>query len=293
MGLYSVAFGQQHALYSNYIFNLHMVNPAYTGARDALSVNMSYRSQWVGFEGAPQTQNLSVHSPITKRNMSLGLQVQNDVIGPRQSTSAAFSYAYKIKLKAKEYLSFGLQGGMINAHYDASRLEYAQNGDPHSYTYAGNQLAANFDFGVMYLSKRSYIGFSAMSLNGAKINESDLSDARLDPVLNLMAGKIFALSESVSLKPSALIRKGVEGPVQFDANMGMLINNSLWLTASYRYQFGMVFSTHYLIREHLHIGYAYDWALNGLMAKQAGTHEIYLSCDFNVYRSKTRTPRYF
>ncbi len=289
----SICCGQQHALHSQYIFNLYMINPAYAGARDALSASLSYRNQWVGFEGAPQTQTFTLHSPMRKKNMALGVLIQNDVIGARNTTYAAASYAYKLKLNRREYISLGLQAGILNYHYNWSLLEYERPNDPVAYTVDGGKLIPNFDFGVMYISPKSYIGFSATSLNGSKLNDNMVSDARMDMYFNLIAGKVFDMNEDIALKPSFLVRKSMEGTAQFDLNIGALINNSLWVTATYRYQFGLVFSAHCTIRNRLHVGYAYDYALNGLMSQQSGTHEIFLGYDFNIYRNRSSSPRYF
>ena len=73
---------QSDALYSQYMFNQFTINPAYAGSRDALSAVLLYRTQWVGLEGAPNTVNLSAHSPFQAKNMALGVNVVLDEIGP-------------------------------------------------------------------------------------------------------------------------------------------------------------------------------------------------------------------
>ncbi len=288
-----VALSQQHALYSHYIFNLYQINPAYAGARDALSANLSYRAQWVGFEGAPNTQNFSIHGPIRNRNMSLGLMVQNDEIGARKTPSAALTYAYKLNLGDQRFLSFGLQGGIINYQINWTQLEYEVVNDPAAVGSAPNRWIPNFDFGMMYLSPRTYAGISATSLNQQRMEFNGFSDARLNTFINLMAGHVVEISENLSLKPSALVRHALGGPTQFDANVGVLFSNALWLTTTYRYDFGLVFSAHYMVRKKLHVGYSYDYALNPLVAVQSGTHEIFIGYDFNIHRSRSTSPRYF
>ncbi len=284
---------QQHALYSNYIFNLYMVNPAYAGARDAMSVSMSTRHQWIGLEGAPRTQNFTVHSPLAMRSMSAGFIVQHDVIGARQATSAAATYAYRVKLSESKMLSFGLQAGLINYFIDPQKMDFALPNDPVMYTLTGSKLLVNFDFGAMYTSNNTYLGISAMNLNRARLAGTEFNDNRLQPTLNIIAGHMMPINEDITLKPSAIVRKGVMDPLQFDLNMGVRFYNTLWITTSYRHLFGAVFSAHYLIREKLHIGYAFDWAMNGLVARQSGTHEIFLGIDLNVYRHKALHPRFF
>lgn len=284
---------QQHAIYSQYIFNLYMINPAYVGARDAVSANLSYRTQWVGFDGAPKTQNFSIHSPLNNKNMALGLQVQNDEIGARKSPFAALTYGYHIKMSRDRKISMGLQGGMMNYQINWSQLEYEVPNDPIAFGTDGNRWIPTFDFGVMYLTTKGYLGFSATSMNQARLSDVDLSDARLNTFYNLVAGHVFELSENVALKPSALVRRAATGPTQFDANIGVLLKNVLWLTTTYRYDFGLVFSAHCMVKKRVHIGYAYDYALNSLVAVQSGTHEIFIGYDFNLYRSKPISPRYF
>src|SRR5690606_7989379 len=124
-GLMSIGlFGQQHGLYSQYIFNLYTVNPAYAGERDALSAAISYRAQWVGFEGAPKTQNFSIHSPLPNNNMALGLFFQNEEIGARSIPSLMAAYSYKLKINRSSHISFGLQGGAFHYQYHWDKLEY-------------------------------------------------------------------------------------------------------------------------------------------------------------------------
>jgi len=58
---------QQDAQYTQYMYNTLVVNPAYAGSRGLLSLNGLHRSQWIGVDGAPTTQTLSLHSPVGKK----------------------------------------------------------------------------------------------------------------------------------------------------------------------------------------------------------------------------------
>lgn len=277
---------QQHSIYSQYIFNLYTVNPAYAGERDALSAAVSYRTQWVGFDGAPRTQNFSLHSPMAKNNMALGLNIQNDIIGARSTPSIMGTYAYKIKLNNISHLSFGLQGGIMNYQYHWEDLNYRQSLDPVSFGTEGNKWIANFDFGIMYLTAKSYLGLSVLSINNAKTIRSESSDAHLNTVYNLVAGKMFKISEEVFLKPSTNVRTYISGATKFDINLGAFFKNKYWITGTYRYQYGAVISAHIFVNENFHFGYAYDLPLNPLLASQSGTHEIFIGYDFKIYRNK-------
>lgn len=293
MAFVGSAAAQQHALYSQYVFNLYMINPAYAGSRDALSANIGYRAQWVGFEGAPKTQNFSLHSPLRNKNMAAGLQFQNDEIGARNATSVSGTYAYSINLGNAQRLRFGLQGGLINYKMDWNALNYDARNDPASWSNDPNRWIPNFDFGMMYTSPRSYIGFSAANLSGPAINNTDLSDARLSTHFHLMAGKVFEINENLALKPGFLVRHAYDGPVNFDLSIGTLISNRLWITTAYRHGFGMVGAAHVYVTDKIHFGYAYDWTLSPMATYQSGSHEIFIGYDLNIYHTPQTTPRYF
>jgi len=284
--LYSLA--QQHAIYSQYLFNLYAINPAYAGELDALAASISYRTQWVGFEGAPKTQNFNVHSPINGKNMALGLQIQNDEIGARKTPGFSAAYSYKIRLSRGSKISFGLQAGMINYQYDWNKLEYNQTADPVAFGASRNKWIPSFDFGVMYLTKDAYLGLSATGLNNPGTVENVSSDARMETFFNLVAGKIFKVSRKLSLKPSTLVRKTINSPYQFDLNLSARYLNRYWLTATYRYNFGMVLSTHLFVTDQFHLGYSYDLPLNPLLTEQSGTHEMFIGYNFNIYGKKYR-----
>ena len=111
LGIVSIN-AQQDAMFTHYSFNTLAVNPGYAGTRDALTVTALHRSQWVGFDGAPTTQTLTLHSPIANDKMGLGLSILNDQIGPINTTSAYVDFAYRININEKAKLSFGLKGGI-------------------------------------------------------------------------------------------------------------------------------------------------------------------------------------
>ena len=61
------ANAQYYPLFSQYLSNGMLINPAYTGSRDVLSINAMHRTQMVGFKGAPSYQSFTAHMPLKKR----------------------------------------------------------------------------------------------------------------------------------------------------------------------------------------------------------------------------------
>ena len=113
----SSAVAQQTAQFNQYMFNPLGINPAYAGSRDVLSTVALFRTQWLGFEGAPTTQTFAIHGPLWRKRMGLGFQVTNDQIGPRNVINSDVSYAYRFPF-LKGRLGFGLSGGVIYHAFD-------------------------------------------------------------------------------------------------------------------------------------------------------------------------------
>jgi len=66
----SIVRGQQDGVFSNQLFSMQEFNPAYAGVRGVLSGTIMHRSQWVGMDGAPNSQFIAVNSPMPFYDMS-------------------------------------------------------------------------------------------------------------------------------------------------------------------------------------------------------------------------------
>ena len=110
-------FAQQDPIFSQYMFNPFVVNPAYAGSRDAVSTVLLYRTQWVGMNGAPTTGSLSMHAPVKATKMAWGVNVMSDQIGPTTTTFVQGTYAYRLRLLGGK-LSMAVRGGYFSSVYD-------------------------------------------------------------------------------------------------------------------------------------------------------------------------------
>ena len=154
---------QQDPMFTKYMFNSQVFNPAYAASKDFLSVNILYREQWLGlsqsvggssFKYAPTTQTITLQSPIGKR-VSLGATLINDRIGARSSTTANAVYAYHFPF-AKGELSIGLQMGLINWRADWSRLNFRdpQFNDPIYAETNPTRMVPNVGIGLILLCSK-------------------------------------------------------------------------------------------------------------------------------------------
>lgn len=285
---------QQDALYSQYMFNQFVINPAYAGTRDAISMVMVSRSQWLNIPGAPQTFTFSAHGPIAKHKMALGLQAFSDKIGPNNNSGAYFTYAYHLKLNDAK-LVMGLKGGVYSAELNWNALVYENKTDQFTGTQNSQTTATTFDFGAYYYTNNFYFGLSATHINKPRINYLFLPENAgfyLRRHFFMITGYAHELNDKWLLKPSLMIRKTSVSPVNLDLNCSVLYNKKLWLGTSFRSSRSIVLLTEYVIKESLRIGYSADITLNRLRSHSGLSHEIMLGYDFSLIKTKSVSPRY-
>jgi type IX secretion system PorP/SprF family membrane protein len=286
------AHAQQSAIFSQYIFNLFAINPAYAGARETLSANVGYRAQWLAVPGSPRTLNFNVHTPLLAHNMAIGLLVQADETGARSAPKVAAAYAYSVQLSAREKLRFGVQGGVMNYQIHWNRLEYADPFEPVASGAPPSRWMPTADAGIMYTAPRGYAGLSYYAVGNHTKARSVAFDERVENALTFAAGRVWTLSEQVDLKPGTLVRYTTNGLWQADVSLSALLLNRVWITGIYRSGFGAVSAVHTFVTDKLQVGYSYDWAAGRTATFGQATHEVYLGIDLSRNAANAPT-RYF
>lgn len=288
-------WAQHSPLTSQYLFNGLVINPAYAGSRDALTTNLTYRKQWVGFSGAPVSQLLSVHAPVARRKVGLGILVLNDRIGVTDRTGLYTAYSYRLRMpKGKLALGLGLGASVQRSRY--SEVAIQDLSDQAFATDVRGRILPNFSTGAYYYSKRWFAGLSLpfmLMRTSAVGNEATvLSQLELNAQPMATAGYLFDLSDELKLKPTFLARYRIESGLQADLSSNLIYKERFWLGASYRTQDALIASVEVLPTPQWRIGYAYDLGLSELRRHHFGTHEVMLQYEFG-YRIRVKDPRYF
>lgn len=297
LGFSLLAVAQQDAMYSQYMFNTLSINPAFAGSRGVVSATALGRIQWSGIPGAPRTQTFSVHSPIAKQRIGVGLQVFNDRVGITKTTGAFMSYAYRLRL-GKSVLSMGLQAGLANFRADYSTVEMSSslpNGDP-SFSQSVNKLIPNFGAGLYLSAKKFYLGLSvphlvnnSLSDNQFKVTNSFISRQYLQWFAS--TGYSFDINKDFCLKPSMLL-KGVYGaPWQLDVSANLWMVERFAFGMSYRSSADLVFMLEMQATPQFRFGYSYDRGVNGIATFNNGSHEFMLRYEIGNARDKIQGPR--
>ena len=292
--------GQQDAQYTQYMYNTMSINPAYTGTRQAMSIVALYRSQWVGLDGAPETQTFNIHSPVGER-VGLGLSLVHDDIGPTSELYIDIDYSYRLKLDEKRRLSFGLKAGghFLNVNF-AKLNQYV----PELMTVDNieNRFSPNFGLGAYYYSPRSYLGISVPNLLETKHfyneSQSEISNnyiAKENVTYYLIGGYIFELSPLWKFKPTTLVKVVSGSPIQWDISGNLMFNDQFILGAAFRWSaaFSGMFGVQ--LSDNMLIGLAYDREITelGNTSFNNGSVEFIFRYDFIDKVSKVIAPRFF
>lgn len=281
------ATAQHSIVYSQYLFNGLLINPAYAGSHVQLSASMTYRNQWVNFSGAPETGTLGAHTSLYKGKVGVGMLVTVDRIGSYSNTGLFGNYAYIIKDPINNgYLSMGVSAGFNSYNADFSKLNLR---DIQDYTFAGfmNEFKPNFGGGVFYYNKKMFGGFSVPTiLTHSELFNGPLEQLRTPRFYYLYGGVKLPLNprtQKVVLTPSVLFRVQDGTPLSMDYNLGVAFEELISLGTSYRMGDGAISYVNFKLSEKFYVGYSYDWTVSDIRLYSRGTHEVMLN-----YRTRIR-----
>ncbi|OCX53418.1 hypothetical protein BEL04_03715 [Mucilaginibacter sp. PPCGB 2223] len=306
------SYAQQTVQFSQYIFNGLAVNPAYAGYKQDWTLNLSSRLQWTGIDGAPKTSTVSADGLTNNSNIGLGAIATSDRLGPQNTSSLYFNYAYRLKLDENDTrrLSFGLATGLVQYSLDGSKFNATDVGD--GVVPSGNEskLTPDFRIGIYYYTPNYYFGASVLNvLSGTAGFVDNPAVIRETRHAYLTAGVLFELSDNIDLKPSVMFKEDFKSPTNLDLNAFVLVNKTIWLGASYRtgvtiwnktnLQNGLDKSDaiaaifELKVNDVFRFGYSYDFTTSQLSGYQSGTHELSLSLTFKSKKPRILSPRYF
>lgn len=291
------ASAQQEVMVSQYMFNGLFLNPAYAGSHKYFSSSLTYRKQWVKFEGAPTTYLLAVDGPLFNDKMGVGLILANDQIGVANQTDIYANYSYFVKLGPGK-LGFGLKAGVSQYSAKVDDLIVNDEDDP---LYAGvtkSAMLPKFGFGTYYYTSNWFVGFSIPTLFASDPKLDYAVTARKTATIQkhyyVNAGYVFKVSRTMKLKPTALVKKEKASPMQIDASLTAFFMDRFSLGVTYRSKDAMSAMITAQLTKKLRLGYAYDITTTDIKIYSKGSHEVMLSYIFGKDKViKKITPRFF
>jgi len=307
--LISGARGQQLPLYSQYLYNRYLINPAVAGSDGYTSFNLTAREQWAGYSGAPRTVSLSGQTRILKRGYSilqkgagnifrpsgdgrvgLGGYLFSDRNGMVYRTGFQTSYAYHMWLQSSTQLSFGLAFTGYHFKINEKELDFHDPDDP----WLNNELRRGIfvpdaSFGIYVLNRNYSAGFSTEQLFGAaaRFGDNAYSNFRMDRHYYLFGTWSFYPAPKIEVQPSALMMMSEQVRPVADIGINASYDQSLWGGLSYRTS-GAVIATFGVRYSNIYLGYSFDFTLQEIQRVTYGTHEITAAMKFGDTARKYR-----
>ncbi len=305
----SNADAQQDPHYTQYMYNMNVMNPAYAGSKENLSVGLLYRAQWVELEDAPRTATFSVHSPVGK-NVGLGLSVISDKIGPVEENNAYADFSYTLNLGGEHRLAFGIKAGAtfhkVGLYDDIGNGHVPDVNDP-AFSENVDNTYFNAGAGLFYYTQNYYLAFSVPNMIKSKHlditrkNGSDDQSGSDDHYqfgsetqhYFLTGGYVFQLSENTKFKPSFMLKSAFNVPTSVDVSANFLFFEKFEIGASYRLEDSFGGMVNFAVTPTIKIGYAYDHIVSDLDIATPASHEFMLLFDLNFPKKVSVSPRYF
>jgi type IX secretion system PorP/SprF family membrane protein len=289
------ATAQQDPHYTQYMYNMNVINPAYAGSKENLSFGLLYRKQWIEIEDAPTTFSLSGSAPIGK-NVGLGLSVISDKIGPVEENNVYGDFSYTLNLGGERRLALGLKAGVTFQKIGLRSIIQPTLPDPNDGAFQEdtNNSKLNIGTGLFYYTNKYYVSFSIPNmLKSAHLDYNGIKYGTEIQHYFLTGGYVFDLNPNLKFKPFAMVKSAINAPTSLDVSANFLYIEKFEMGATYRLQDSFGVMVNYAVSPSLRIGYAYDHIVSDLKVTTPSSHEIILLFDVNFPKKVSQSPRFF
>ena len=301
------AEAQQLPIFSQYMFNSFLINPACAGLDGLTSVNLTARQQWLGLKDAPQTQVLTGQTRLFADNfisrlahlhrrdnngsvsgrVGLGVNFYNDKNGLVNNTGFQFTYAYHLPLDLSE-LSFGLSLTAYQFKVNKSKMILNDYSDDLFNKSDFSRFIPDFNFGTIYNTKDYYVGLSISQLlqSSIQFGNSGSSDAyRLYRHYYLHGGYTYVINRDYVLQSYTLLKVSKTAHPQMDIGAKVLMQKQYWAGLSFRTGSAFVIMGGITV-DNLSFGYSFDYNLNAISRHSFGSHEVMVAVKFGDNSSR-------
>ena len=298
----SLSYSQQLPLYSQYLYNKFLINPAVAGSDGYTSVSLTAREQWVGYSGAPRTYSFSWQTRVLKKSfilkqthvkrevfrpksdgkVGLGAYVFSDKNGLIQRTGFQMAYSYHLWIQNSTQLSFGLAFTGFYYKIDEKQINFEDPNEP----WLNNNLrrgvfVPDLTFGAYLLNAKYSLGFSAdqLSESAAKIGGPEYKNLNMERQYYLFGSYDFNEGSYTTIQPAFLIKMSEQYKPQADIGATYIYEKGFWVGLAYRTS-GALIANIGVKYQNMFFGYAYDYTLQEIQSLTYGTHEITLAVKF-------------
>ncbi len=306
---------QQLPVYSQYMMNGFLINPAVAGHEGYTAVNVTAREQWAGMKDAPGTYAISYQTRLLKNSyisrsasirrrkrvmsrsgrVGYGGYAFTDMAGAFNRTGIQGTYTYHIPFDRSQ-LSLGLSVTGYQFRIDESKMILHDEADMLLLNTEKSAIIPDANFGVYFSNKDLYAGISAMQLFQSPLRlgaDADGPGYKMIRHYFVMAGYRFEIGRDLLMEPSFLFKSTEKLISQIDVNMKMYIKEDYWAGISWR-----TGGSYSLVEESfsgkgssaiimaglrvdkIYFGYAFDYTFNAIGARTFGSHEVMAAIKF-------------
>lgn len=294
--------GQQLPIYSQYLYNKFLINPAVAGSDGYMSYNLTAREQWVGYSGAPRTFSFSGQARLLKRKFTISHpKVNKSIFRPRsdgkvgvggyifsdrngliQRTGFQVTYSYHLWLRQETQLSMGLAFTGYHYKIDEKQINFEDPNEP----WMNNELRRGIfvpdaSAGVYLLNPKYSAGFSSDQLFEASLKLGDVAykNYKLSRHYYFFGSYLFELNRQIELEPNCLIMMSGQYKPQADIGLTYIYNQSFWAGLAFRTS-GALIANVGVKYQNLFFGYSFDFTMQEIQRLTYGTHEFTMAIKF-------------
>ncbi len=272
---------QQTTQFTQYVFNYFAFNPALAGSQECFNFKLGFRTQWVGFEGNPQTGFASFHTRlkfkktrINRTHHGVGLYFENDALGYFGTTTLNLAYAYHFPVGRNVSASVGLFGGIQQFKVDAAQIIAVNYNDPAFSNGGGVIFAPYLTPGIFLNHDDWFAGLSVRQIFRNKWDRVIGVNARNRFHYALVGGKRFKLKKDINAVPSVMLKYVGFSALSIDANLNFEFNHILDLGISWRNQDAISIMGKLRFAKYFTVGYAFDFTTSRIRTASSNTHEL-------------------
>jgi len=285
MSVFFKAEAQQDPQFGLGFLNRVFTNPGDAGnTREGLfTATAANRLELVNFDGAPVTNVVGLHGPITLFGISsgVGITLYNDMAGALRAPGISLTYAYRQPL-FDGMLGVGVTAGMITSWYAVTNWRLPDGGSADPAVPMNETAGMNFDaaIGAYYSSDTWFGGLSCKHLTAPRLGVDRTGS--LPRTLYVNAGYRYAFAETDwTLMPMAeLVSDFAQTSTLWQATAWY--REKYWGGLGYRWGRALQFMVGFELFEGVRVTYAYEYMTSQLNRFNGGSHELVLSYSFSL-----------
>ncbi|MCD6333045.1 MAG: type IX secretion system membrane protein PorP/SprF [Bacteroidales bacterium] len=295
------ANGQVNPLTDQYLINPFLMNPAIAGTERYAPLVLNARQQWMGWDGAPASQNITYHTRLRSKGIfytprgfrnkgknsfgriGLGGGFFNYAYGAVSHTGFHLDYSYQIFLGPGR-LSFGVAPLFFQYRLNKSGFVLPDPTiiDPLIAKPSESLWFLDVDAGMHYYTDRFYLGFSAVQLLNSAVKFGQYSfpkqtEVSLNPDLAtttyLYSGYRFTFSRNFAFEPSVYLKYNFRNGAGIHLNTLIRVGDSFESGLSYRWKEGFSFLAGVQL-DNLQIRYLFEIPFTARVPNRFTSHSV-------------------